>query len=71
MKRYRGHMWRVLDDGSEAGKRVLTRQVTDGEDEYTQIAHADGVHWRRATEADRFKSPRSERLPQIDTEWVT
>ena len=69
MKRYKGQMWRVLEDGSEDGKRVLTRQVIEGEDQYLQIARDDGLMWRRATDADAFRKP-PQRLPQVETDWV-
>lgn len=69
MKRYKGEMWRVLEDGSEDGKRVLTRQVIDGDEQYLQIARDDGLMWRRATDADAFRKP-PQRLPQVETEWV-
>lgn len=69
MKRYKGQMWRVLEDGSEEGHRVLTRQVIDGDEQYLQIARDDGLLWRRTTDADVFRA-RAERLPQVETEWV-
>ena len=69
MKRYKGERWRVLEDGSEDGKRVLTRQVIEDEDQYLQIARDDGLMWRRATDADVFRAP-PQRLPQVETDWV-
>jgi len=69
MKRYKGEMWRIIEDGSEEGHRVLTRQVIDGDDQYLQIARDDGQMWRRATDADVFRA-RPARMPQVGTEWV-
>lgn len=69
MKRYKGEMWRILEDGSEGGKRVLTRQVIDGDEQYLQIARDDGLMWRRATDADQFRA-KPQRLPQVETDWV-
>jgi hypothetical protein len=69
MKRYKGERWRILEDGSEDGHRVLTRQVIEDDEQYLQIARDDGLMWRRATEADTFRKP-PQRLPQVETDWV-
>lgn len=69
MKRYKGQMWRILEDGSDAGQRVLTRQVIDGDEQYLQIARDDGLMWRRAREDEVFRA-RPAPLPQVDNDWV-
>lgn len=70
MKRYRGYRWSILEDGSEEGHRVMTRQVIGDGEEYLQIARDDGLMWRRATDADVFRVVDRQRLPQVETEWV-
>lgn len=70
MKRYRGYRWLVIEDGTEDGLRVMTRQVIDGNEQYLQIQRDDGLMWRRATDADVFRAVERHSLPQVQTEWV-
>ena len=67
MKIVRNQFWRVIEDGTDDGRRVLMRQVVDGGEQYAEILESAG--WQRASESIRIR-PAPRPLRQVETSWV-
>jgi hypothetical protein len=59
--------WRILEDGSEGGRRVITKQVEVGGELQTVIL--DGVWFRPLKDNERLRQAEPV-LVQVDTSWV-